>query len=101
MRKTLPRPGRTPLLPLFFAALLLLCICLSSCSTAKAPRSQSNPDLIKITSFWHPELLYILSSPYSRLYVEVDAVEGCQPSDATLNKLREFLTTYCHKPDGI
>src|SRR5882762_2226555 len=87
---------------LFSAAVSpLLCICLASCSTAKAPRSQSNPDSVKLTSFWQPQLLYILSLPHSRLYVEVDAVEGCIPSDATLNKLREFLTTYCNKPDGI
>jgi len=79
----------------------LLSVCLASCSTSKSARSQSNPDPVKLTSFWQPQLLYILSWPYPRLYVEVDAVEGCQPSDATLNKLRDFLTTYCHKPDGI
>jgi hypothetical protein len=79
----------------------LLCICLTSCSTAKSPLSQSVPEAVKLTSFWQPQLLYILPSPHSRLYVEVDAVEGCQPSDATLNKLRDFLSTYCNKPDGI
>jgi hypothetical protein len=86
-----------------FSAVLLpfLCICITGCATAKAPRSQSFPGALKLTSFWQPQLLYILPSPYSRLYVEVDAVEGCQPSDANLNKLREFLTTYCNKPDGI
>lgn len=79
----------------------LLCICLASCTTAKAPRSQSNPETVELTRFWKPQLLYILPWPHSRLYVEVDAVEGCQPSDAALNKLRDFLTTYCNKPDGI
>jgi hypothetical protein len=79
----------------------LLCFCIAGCATAKAPRSQSFPEAVKLTSFWQPQLLYILSSPHSRLYVEVDAVEGCQPRDATLNKLRDFLTTYCNKPDGI
>jgi hypothetical protein len=85
----------------FLGVLVLSCACLTSCSTAKAPRSQSNPDIVKLTAFWHPELLYILPSPYSRLYVEVGAVEGCIPSDATLDKLRDFLATYCHKPNGI
>lgn len=84
-----------------FAVLAVLSITLSGCSTARAPRSQSDPDIVKLAGFWHPELLYILPSPCSRLYVEVDAVEGCQPTDATLNKLREFLATYCQKPDGI
>jgi tetratricopeptide (TPR) repeat protein len=83
------------------AFLPVICALLASCSTARAPRSQSNPDAVKETSFWQPQLLYILPSPHSRLYVEVDAVEGCQPSDATLNKLRDFLSTYCNKPDGI
>src|SRR5436190_8412847 len=87
----------------FFSAAVLPLVCafLASCSTAKAPRSQSSADAVKRTSFWQPQLLYILSSPHSRLYVEVDAVEGCQPSDVTLNKLREFLTAYCNKPAGI
>jgi hypothetical protein len=87
----------------FFSTTLLpfLCISLTGCATAKAPRSQSFPGSVKLTSFWQPQLLYILPSPHSRLYIEVDAVEGCQPSDANLNKLREFLTNYCRKPDGI
>lgn len=91
-----------PLAGLFPAAILsLLCVCLASCSTARAPRAQSNPDVTNLTSFWQPQLLYILPSPHSRLYVEVDAVEGCVPSDAMLDKLRGFLATYCNKPDGI
>src|SRR5580765_531969 len=95
MRRDLP-------LRLFFALVASsLCICLTSCTTARDPRLKSGPDPAKLTGFWQPQLLYILSSPHSRLYVEVDAVEGCQPSGATLNKLREFLTTYCNKPDGI
>lgn len=28
-------------------------------------------------------------------------MEGCQPGDETLNKLREFLSAYCNKPEGI
>ena len=91
---------RRPLLLQFFPAVMAL-LCLTSCSTAKAPRSQSNPEVVKLTSFWQPQLLYILPAPYSRLYVEVDAVEGCQPVDATLDKLREFLATHCQKPGGI
>jgi hypothetical protein len=86
-----------------FSTVLLpfLGICIAGCVSAKAPRSQSSPEAVKLTSFWQPQLLYILPSPHSRLYVEVDAVEGCQPSDANLNKLRDFLATYCDKPDGI
>lgn len=53
------------------------------------------------TSFWKPHQLYLQASPHPRLYVEVDAVKGCEPSDARLKKLKEFLATYCQKPDGI
>jgi len=42
-----------------------------------------------------------LDSPHPRIYVEVDAVEGCAPDDATLNKLRDFLAAHCRKPEGI
>src|ERR1051326_3984050 len=85
----------------FLGVLVLSCACLTSCSTAKAPRSQSNPDIVKLTAFWHPELLYILPSPYSRLYVELGQVEGSIQRRPDVNKLRAFFATYCHKPNGI
>jgi tetratricopeptide (TPR) repeat protein len=87
----------------FLAAGIVFIACnfLTGCSTSKPARSQSEPDPLELTSFWRPHLLYILSSPYKRLYVEVDAVEGCVPSDAVLNKLHDFLVIHCDKPDGI
>jgi hypothetical protein len=48
-----------------------------------------------------PYPLYLLASPHPRLYVEVDAVEGCVPSDADLGALRQFLAACCDKPDGV
>lgn len=74
---------------------------LTGCSTPKPPSPANQIDVVQATRFWQPHLLYILDTPYPRLYVEVDAVAGCEPSDATLNKLRDFLTTYCRKPGGI
>ncbi len=47
-----------------------------------------------------PEL-YLQASPQRRLYVEVAAVAGCAPSNRTLDRLRDFLSTYCDKPEGI
>jgi hypothetical protein len=47
------------------------------------------------------DLLYLLSKPYSRLYIQVDAVEGCQPDEKTIATIRSVLTKYCDKPDGI
>ncbi len=50
---------------------------------------------------WQPQLLYLNRAPYSRLYIEVAAVAGTEPSDAALEQLRAFLATYCDKPGGI
>ena len=82
-------------------ALIVCCLTLAGCSTGDATRSREGSDIVQSMSFWQPYLLYILASPHPRLYVEVDAVEGCAPSDRVLNKLRDFLTTYCNKPGGI
>lgn len=87
-------------LALAFSA-VLCCLGLTSCSSTKARRAQADADLLRATGFWQPHNLYLLSSPHPRLCVEVDAVEGCSPSDETLAKLREFLTACCNKPGGI
>lgn len=73
----------------------------SGCSTTKPPPLPASSDTTQTASFWKPELLYRLNAPYPRLYVEVDAVKGCEPDDRTLDTLRKFLATYCDKPDGI
>src|SRR5205807_3329775 len=81
--------------------LIVCCLFLTGCSTPQSPGAGSNSDLVQATGFCQPYLMYILASPHPRLYVEVDAVEGCAPSQVTLNKLRDFLTAYCDKPGGI
>ena len=48
-----------------------------------------------------PQLLYLQSFPHRSLYVEVDAVEGAEPSETELGKVRTFLHQWCEKPDGI
>jgi len=73
----------------------------AGCSTPDATRSQGRVDWVQLSGFWQPHLLYLLDSPHPRLYVEVDAVEGCAPDDASLNKLRDFLAAHCRKPEGI
>ncbi len=77
------------------------CLLLASCSTRTARLSQVEPDIAQIPESWKPHLLYLLPSPHSRLCVELDAVEGCVPKQAALQKLRDFLSAYCNKPDGI
>ena len=78
---------------------MLYCLVLAGCSTPVARKSQANSGFAQTPQKTH--LLYLLPSPHSRLYVEVDAVEGCEPKDIALQKLKEFLSAHCDKPDGI
>ena len=64
-------------------------------------RSQEEIDSAQTLATWKPHLLYLVPSPYSRLHVEVDAVEGNEPTDVALEKLRGFLSAHCKKADGI
>ncbi|MEQ1751249.1 MAG: hypothetical protein ABL974_17610 [Prosthecobacter sp.] len=81
----------------------LICLCLISvgCSSFRKAKSDTRSDIIEATGFWQPHLMYLLKSPYARLYVEVDAVKGSEPDAARLDKLREFLKAHCQKPGGI
>src|SRR5262245_55727434 len=75
-------------------ALIFLCLILAGCaSSPKRP-----PPAFERTK---AHLLYLQPSPHPRMYVEVDAVAGCEPKEEALQKLREMLSKYCDKPDGI
>ena len=80
---------------------MLYCLVLAGCSTPVARKSQANSGFAQTPESQKTHLLYLLPSPHSRLYVEVDAVEGCEPKDIALQKLKEFLSAHCDKPDGI
>ncbi len=88
------------------AVTLLLAGCAAPTTAVPPPAPVSAPTegdtgLMEFQGSWQPQLLYLLGRPHARLYVEVAAVAGCEPRDSTLKKLREFLATYCEKPDGI
>jgi len=55
----------------------------------------------KTLNFWKPHLLYLQSTECPGLHVELDAVEGCEPSQVTVTALRHFLEQYCDKPESI
>jgi hypothetical protein len=55
----------------------------------------------KLPDYMRPELLYLNHRLYSRLYVEVDTVEGVDVPDKWVDELKDYLETYCSKPDGI
>lgn len=82
-------------------ALFVSCLLLSGCSTPTATRSRDDAGAAQALNSWNPHLLYLLPSPHPRLYVEVDAVEGSEPDQVALEKLRGFLSAHCRKPDGI
>jgi hypothetical protein len=84
----------------FLATALAIC-CLASCSSPKTGRSQAKRDGTQVIEKWKPHLLYLLASPHARLHAEVDAVQGCEPDEAMLKKLRSFLSAHCRKPEGI
>lgn len=69
---------------------LLVCV-LSGCGSQSA----------QLPTYMRPELLYLNHQPYSRLYVEVDTIEGVEVPDKWLDDLKAFLSKYCSKPDGI
>jgi hypothetical protein len=90
--KTRNSPRRTAALALGLFALVF-----AGCHTGVRPSDTIRSKLLP----WKPQLLYVRDQPYRRLCVEVDAVEGCEPADATLAKLKDFLAAHCDKPDGI
>lgn len=72
------------------AVVLLVCV-LSGCGQQSA----------QLPTYMRPELLYLNHQPYSRLYVEVDTIEGTEVTDQWLDELKAFLSKNCSKPDGI
>ena len=74
---------------------------LAGCASPKSTQAQHDDASDTIPAFADSYLLYIQSTPCPRLYVELLPVEGCAPNDATVEKLRKLLATYCDKPGGI
>jgi hypothetical protein len=75
------------------------CLALSGCSTPHL--SDGAFEGLQRVKSRQPYALYLRASPHRRLYVEVDAVEGCVPTDADLAALQKFLAECCDKPDGV
>jgi hypothetical protein len=84
------KAGNLNKLLLAFIAATLICI-VTGCGQKSA----------RLPTYMRPELLYLNEQPYSRLYVEVDTVEGVEVPKKWLDTLKEFLSTHCSKPDGI
>lgn len=52
-------------------------------------------------AFMHPERLYLLGEPYSRLYVEIDRVEDADLPEFFVDEIKAFVGKHCAKPDGV
>ena len=52
-------------------------------------------------AFMHPEHLYLQDEPYSRLYVEIDRVEGANLPEFFVDEIKAFLSAHCQKTEGI
>ena len=80
------------------AAILLF---LASCASPHPSDGFRKGALPQEVTFWKPWLLNTSRTPYRKLWVEVDAVQGAEPPQAWLNELSTFLRTQCDKPDGV
>ncbi len=91
--------------------LVLLGLGLVSCQTGDVPlglakssgsvNAVTGSNMPREVTFWQPWLLYTHGSPYRRIHVEVDYVEGTEPRAEWLEGIRKFLAKECSKPGGV
>jgi hypothetical protein len=75
---------------------VLLCVGVLAGSTEAARRGTA-----QLPRGFNQERMYVQASPYGRLYVKVDRVEGVAVDPRWLAELKDFLATNCRKPDGV
>lgn len=81
---------------LLVATALLLCFAFGAgCQIWPKTYTQSSK------SDWEHSNLYNRASPYAKLLVEIDAVEGYGPTREEVRALEAFLREHCDKPGGI
>lgn len=90
----------------FFALILLFTMGLSACEDDgdnNGSPSNDNNDNKEINKKGTGESAEALlnGDPYSKILVEIQYMEGYQPTDEALDSLRSFLKRYLNKPDGI
>ena len=78
----------------------LLFVCgamLSGCRTGDV----SSRKAADASAYWQPHRLLISDQRYSKLHVEIDAVEGTAPNETEIAALKAFLIKHTRKPGGI
>lgn len=78
----------------------VLAMCLVIVVAAGGAAGKSAPSRVAPAST-DPDPVYLKSSPYNRLYVEVDTVEGANVDPRWLTQLKAFLVQYGNKPGGV
>lgn len=53
------------------------------------------------SAYWQPHRLLLSDARHRRLFVEIDAVAGTEPSPEDVAALKGFLSRHCRKPDGV
>ncbi len=78
--------------------MLCLTVLCTGCASLVNVKQNIEP---RTLSFWKPHMLYLQKAPCDSLYVEIDAVQGSEPKEETIETLRQCLLQYCDKPGGI
>jgi len=92
---------------LLLTSLLALGVASESCSSPDShpssgrTRGVGQDDPLLVPSESQTAHLYLRPSPYSAIYVEVDAAGGLEPDESMLLELTNFLEEHCDKPNGI
>ena len=76
---------------LYFIPILML-LMVGGCAASDSPESTRGM-LANSAS-----LLYLKSTPYQRIYLEIDSVEGSEPDDRSIGIFLDFLKKYTEKP---
>ncbi|MEN6425747.1 MAG: hypothetical protein ABFE13_10310 [Phycisphaerales bacterium] len=72
-------------------AIVLAALLAGGCGIRSAP----------MPTYMRPDLLYLTDQTCTRLYVEVDVMEGIEIPQKWIDELEAFLARYCSKPNGI
>lgn len=85
---------------IFFGSLIIITIALLGCSDDNNSGSDGDSFSSK-QNVGATANAFLASDTYTSLAIEVDYVEGFEPSQAALNNLRTFLEARLNKPGGV
>lgn len=84
----------------FFGSLIIISLFIFSCSSDNGGTNEQDT-FSSTQKVGDSSNEFLAASDYTSLTIEVDYVEGFQPSQAALNNLKSFLEARLNKPGGI